>query len=56
MNKIKLLIVDDSLLFRAALAKFINADGRIEIVGTAGNAYEARDLILKFEPDVTRQV
>lgn len=52
MNKIKLLIVDDSLLFRAALAKFINADGRIEIVGTAGNAYEARDLILKFEPDV----
>ena len=52
MDKIKLLIVDDSLLFRAALAKFIKADDHIEIVGTAGNAYEARDLILKFEPDV----
>lgn len=52
MDKIKLLIVDDSLMFRAALAKFIKADDCIELVGTAGNAYEARDLILNSEPDV----
>lgn len=52
MDKIKLLIVDDSLMFRAALTKFVSADNTVEVVGTAGNAYEARDMILRYEPDV----
>ncbi|MGN0700260.1 MAG: chemotaxis protein CheB, partial [Oscillospiraceae bacterium] len=52
MNKIKLLVVDDSILFREVLARYIRRDEEIEVVGTAGDAYAAHDLILKTEPDV----
>lgn len=52
MKKIKLLVVDDSILFREVLSRFIRQDPEIEVVGTAGDAYSARDMILKFEPDV----
>lgn len=51
-RKIKVLIVDDSLLFRETLARGISRDPSIEVVGTAGDPYEARDLIIKHEPDV----
>lgn len=52
MNKIKLLVVDDSILFREVLARYIRRDDMIEVIGTAGDAYAARDLIQKYEPDV----
>lgn len=52
MKKIKLLVVDDSILFREVLARYVQKDEQIEIVGTAGDAYSARDMIVKFEPDV----
>ncbi len=52
MKKIKLLVVDDSILFREVLARYVQKDEQIEIVGTAGDAYSARDMIEKFEPDV----
>lgn len=52
MDKIKLLVVDDSILFREVLARYIRRDEEIEVVGTAGDAYAAQDLILKTEPDV----
>ncbi len=52
MKKIKLLVVDDSILFREVLARYLRSDDRIEIVGTAGDAYMARDMIAKYEPDV----
>ncbi len=52
MKKIKLLVVDDSLLFREVLARYIRLDEQIEIVGMAGDAYAARDMIEKYEPDV----
>lgn len=45
------MIVDDSLLFRETLAKFLNG-GAIEVVGTAEDPYEARDMIIKLRPDV----
>jgi two-component system chemotaxis response regulator CheB len=51
-RKIKVLIVDDSLLFREMLAKLLNADAVIEVVGAASDPYQARDLILEHEPDV----
>lgn len=51
-RKIKVLIVDDSLLFRETLAKGISQDAAIEVVGTASDPYSARDKILEFEPDV----
>lgn len=52
MDRIKLLVVDDSILFREVLTRYIRQDDMIEIVGKAGDAYSARDMILKFEPDV----
>jgi len=52
MKKIKLLVVDDSILFREVLARHIRQDEEIEVVGTAGDAYSARDMIEKYEPDV----
>lgn len=51
-RKIKLLIVDDSLLFRETLAKFFNNDNLIEVVGKASDPYEARDKIVELRPDV----
>ena len=52
MERIKLLVVDDSILFREVLSRFIQQDDMIDIVGKAGDAYSARDIILQCEPDV----
>lgn len=51
-RKIKVLIVDDSILFRETLAKGIGQDAAIEVVGTASDPYSARDKIIECEPDV----
>lgn len=50
--KIKVLIVDDSLLFRETLTLEMDKDRGIEVVGTASDPYEARDKIMSVEPDV----
>ncbi len=52
MKKIKVLVVDDSLIFRETLAKALSADPMIEVVATASDPFQARDKILEFEPDV----
>lgn len=49
---VKVLIVDDSVLFRETLARLISEDKHIEVVGKAGDAYQARDMILQLHPDV----
>ncbi|NLP18896.1 MAG: chemotaxis response regulator protein-glutamate methylesterase [Firmicutes bacterium] len=51
-NKIRVLVVEDSLLFRAAIAKVLTADEQIEIVAVAANPSEARDKIMATRPDV----
>ena len=51
-RKIRVLVVDDSMVFREVLARSIGADPAIEVVGTASDAYTARDKILELEPDV----
>ncbi len=51
-RKIKVLIVDDSLLFRETLAKEIAKDFGIEVIGTAEDPFMARDKILELKPDV----
>lgn len=51
-KKIKLLIVDDSVFFRETLAKFFANDKIIDVVGKAGDPYEARDRIIQLRPDV----
>ena len=52
MRKIKVLIVDDSLIFREVLARGISSDPTIEVVAKAVDPFDARDKILEFEPDV----
>ncbi|MBP1572527.1 MAG: chemotaxis-specific protein-glutamate methyltransferase CheB [Oscillospiraceae bacterium] len=51
-SKIRVLVVDDSPLFREVAAKLMSHDERIEIVATAGDPYEARDKLLEHKPDV----
>lgn len=51
-NKIRVLVVDDSLVFRETLARGIASDPAIEVVATASDPYMARDQIIKHEPDV----
>ena len=47
MRKIKVLVVDDSLLFRNLLVESLRMDPSIEVVAQAGDAYAARDAILQ---------
>jgi two-component system chemotaxis response regulator CheB len=51
-RKIRVLVVDDSPLFREAMVRGISADPAIEVVGTASDSYSARDKIIDLEPDV----
>jgi len=52
MRRIKVLIVDDSMVFREVLARGISTDPTIEVVAKAVDPFDARDKILEFEPDV----
>ncbi len=52
MRQIKILIVDDSILFRQILSRGISKDPGLKVVATAGDPFQARDMILRFEPDV----
>jgi two-component system, chemotaxis family, protein-glutamate methylesterase/glutaminase len=51
-DMIKVLIVDDSALVRKILSEELSRYGDINVVGTAEDAYEARELIVALEPDV----
>ena len=51
-KKIRVLIVDDSLVFREVLSRGLAADPRIEVVAKASNPFEARDKILETNPDI----
>ena len=52
MKPIKVLVVDDSLFFRNVLVQCLQTDPNIEVVAQAGDAYQARDAIIKYNPDV----
>ncbi|NDW21737.1 protein-glutamate methylesterase/protein-glutamine glutaminase [Alteromonas hispanica] len=49
---IKVLIVDDSALIRSLLKTLLSSESDIHVVGTAPDAYVARDMVNKFAPDV----
>lgn len=51
-KSIRVLIVDDSFLFREVLSKGISSDANIEVVATAIDPFDARDKIINFKPDV----
>ena len=48
----RVLIVDDSPTMRLLLRKVLEADPEIDVVGAAGDAYEARQAIKALNPDV----
>jgi len=50
--KIKVLIIDDSLLFRGILRKQLGEDENIEVVGSAVDPIDALDKIEKLNPDI----
>ncbi len=52
MRKIRVLVVEDSLFFRELLVTNLNQDPAIEVVAGARDAFEARDMIIKYRPDV----
>ncbi|WP_331487901.1 protein-glutamate methylesterase/protein-glutamine glutaminase [Anaerocolumna sp. AGMB13025] len=51
-KKIRVLIVDDSLVYREVLSRGLSSDPYIEVVATAIDPFDARDKILRYEPDV----
>jgi two-component system, chemotaxis family, protein-glutamate methylesterase/glutaminase len=52
MQKIKVLIVDDSALVRQMLQEMLGSHPQIEVVGSAHDPYMARDMIKQLHPDV----
>ncbi|RXK52977.1 chemotaxis response regulator protein-glutamate methylesterase [Oleiharenicola lentus] len=52
VRKIRVLIVDDSAFVRKIAGDTLAADPAIEVVGTAGDPYQARDRIRELRPDV----
>lgn len=52
IEKIKVLIIDDSLLFRGVLRKELSKDESIEVVGSAIDPIDALDKIGKLNPDI----
>ncbi len=52
MSRIRVLVVEDSLVFRALLVQNLNGHPDIEVVAAARDPYEARDAILEYKPDV----
>lgn len=52
MRPIRVLIVEDSIVFRELLIQNLSRDPAIQIVATAKDPFEARDAILQHKPDV----
>lgn len=49
---IRVVVVDDSALVRSVLTDLINRSGDMQVVGTAGDPFEARERIRELDPDV----
>ena len=52
MRPIRVLVVDDSIVFRELLVQNLSRDPAIQVVATAKDPFEARDAILAHKPDV----
>jgi DNA-binding NarL/FixJ family response regulator len=49
---VRVLIADDQTLFRAGLARLLNEDPRVEVIGQASDGADAAKLVAKLKPDV----
>lgn len=52
MSRIRVLIIDDSLLIRKVLTEILNSSPDIEVVGAAEDPLIAREMIKELNPDV----
>jgi two-component system chemotaxis response regulator CheB len=52
MDKLKVLIVDDSAIVRKIFTEVLSREPDLEVVGTAPDPYVARDKIVQSRPDV----
>ena len=52
MNRVRVLVVDDSATMRALIRVVLEEDPQIEVVGEAGDPLEARQAIKALDPDV----
>ena len=53
MRPVRVLIADDEPLFVETVEALLAGDGRVEVVGTAGNGQDAVELATSLKPDVT---
>lgn len=51
-KKINVLVVDDSLFFRTAIMRALTGHPFLKVVAVAASAFEAKDKIMEFTPDV----
>ena len=51
-QRLRVLIADDHTLFAEALEAILDGDGRVRVVGRAGNGEEAVRLAADLDPDV----
>lgn len=51
-GNVKVLVVDDSATMRSLIASVLNADPNIDVIGSAGDPFEARAAIKQLNPDV----
>ena len=52
MRRIRVLIVEDSLVFRELMVSVLKKDPVIDVVAVAGDPFDARDKIIEYQPDV----
>ncbi|MBL4871160.1 MAG: response regulator [Robiginitomaculum sp.] len=52
MERVRVLVIDDSPTMRAVIKIVLKSDPAIEVVGEAGDPYEAREEIKRLNPDV----
>lgn len=52
MNRVRVLVVDDSPTMRGAITTYLSSDPEIDVVGSACDAIEARTAIKTLNPDV----
>jgi two-component system chemotaxis response regulator CheB len=52
MDKIKVLVVDDSVIARKYLSRILEESGKIEVIDTANNGEEGLEKIKALKPDV----
>jgi two-component system NarL family response regulator len=51
-NHVRLVVVDDHILFREGLVAIIRSEPEIEVVGQAGTVVEAIEMVVKLNPDI----